>query len=290
MKNCLHARISLFGLFSILFTSSILLFSGCQKQDISSDNDLDPVLLNAPELAEYIVAGVEYRHALGVFQAEIEKADLLHLETKTGPNGEKMECLPISVDIGGAYRNFVEKKHALSTKYPQFMSLSKYVKAAYLKTCIKSSTDINQRLLDMGIDINQPETKGGTTEYFGSMEGLINYLNEEMTDPYCKEIAIVVYEDGRIATYIDDANTPTHYEINMGKAWNPKTKSYDYYYPYSDPPNPSDKISYLAHTQQSGHEPSELDKEEAAKWEDLTMKIYHDGTFCEFDENGLVKD
>lgn len=286
MKKHLRFSILSTSLYVLVCLSGILSLSNCQKQDPISDCDIDPILLNSPELAEYIVAGVEYRHALGILQAEMEKADLLHLETKIGPNGEKYECLPISVDIEAAYQNFLEKRQMLSQKHPDFMALSQYEKAAYFKTCIKNSVDVNQRLLDMGVDVNLPKTKGGTTEYFGDMDGLTDYLNIQMSSSDYKEIAIVVYKNGNITTYIDDSNTANAYSIDLSYTTSASGQR-TYYYPVYHH-NPDNEVAYLAHTQQSGHTPSKLDMEQAAKWTGLTMKIYSNGTFRKFDENGLV--
>lgn len=46
----------------------------------------------------------------------------------------------------------------------------------------------------------------------------------------------------------------------------------------------------MAHTQKSGFDPTDLDMEQASKWDGLDMRIYHDGAFRQFDKYGLVYD
>ena len=52
MKKHLLVKTALSGLFATLCTVGIVSFPGCQKQDYdySEKDDLDPALLNSPEL------------------------------------------------------------------------------------------------------------------------------------------------------------------------------------------------------------------------------------------------
>ena len=131
--------------------------------------------------------------------------------------GEKIAYLPISVDIEDKIRNLKEKEDTLFRRYPQFTALTKNTKKDYVRNCIKNSLNVNKKLLELGININQPMTKGGTSEAFGNMEDLTNYLTEEMSSSTYREIVIIVYKDGRIVTYQDDANTSTYYQVKLKK-------------------------------------------------------------------------
>ena len=291
MKKHLLVKTALSGLFATLCTVGIVSFPGCQKQDYdySEKDDLDPALLNAPELEEYIIASAEYRYTMDLFQIEIKKVDLLNLKFVKGANGEKIAYLPISVDIEDKIRNLKEKEDILFRRYPQFTALTKNTKKDYVRNCIKNSLNVNKKLLELGININQPMTKGGTSEAFGNMEDLTNYLTEEMSSSTYREIVIIVYKDGRIVTYQDDANTYTYYQVKLKKVTNTITGNSKYYYPETSQ-NDSDEIAYMAHTQKSGFDPTDLDMEQAGKWDGLDMRIYHDGAFRQFDKYGLVYD
>ena len=75
MKKHLLVKTALSGLFATLCTVGIVSFPGCQKQDYdySEKDDLDPALLNSPELEEYIIAGADFQQTLNIFKDEINK-------------------------------------------------------------------------------------------------------------------------------------------------------------------------------------------------------------------------
>lgn len=116
MKKHLLVKTALSGLFATLCTVGIVSFPGCQKQDYdySEKDDLDPALLNSPELEEYIIAGADFQQTLNIFKDEISKIDFSKLEFVEETPGKKIMRLPISVHIEEKSRIFKEKrKHYL---------------------------------------------------------------------------------------------------------------------------------------------------------------------------------
>ncbi len=92
------------------------------------------------------------------------------------------------------------------------------------------------------------------------MEDLTDYLSAQMSSSDYREIVIIVYQDGRIATYQDDANTSSSFHISIPYTVEDNPK---YYYPQALDANGNliekNRIRYIAHTQLSGHTPSSGD-------------------------------
>ena len=285
MKKHLLVKTALSGLFATLCTVGIVSFPGSQKQDYdySEKDDLDPALLNSPELEEYIIAGAEYREASNTFATELGKIDFSKLKFEEDLNGDRIIRIPISVSIEKKAMNFETKKNALFVKHPQFASMSPAIQYDYFRACIKSSTNVNRKLLEMGININRPLTKGGTSEEFANMEDLTDYLSAQMSSSDYREIVIIVYQDGRIATYQDDANTSSSFHISIPYTVEDNPK---YYYPQALDANGNliekNRIRYIAHTQLSGHTPSSGDLNYSKDYPGLQQGIYHDGTIKMF--------
>ena len=60
------------------------------------------------------------------------------------------------------------------------------------------------------------------------MEDLTDYLSAQISSSDYREIVIIVYQDGRIATYQDDANTSSSFHISIPYTVEDNPK---YYYP-----------------------------------------------------------
>ena len=278
MKKHLLVKTALSGLFATLCTVGIVSFPACQKQDYdySEKDDLDPALLNSPELEEYIIAGADFQQTLNIFKDEISKIDFSKLEFVEETPGKKIMRLPISVHIEEKSRIFKEKKEALLTKHPLFSSLSESTKYDYFRICIQNSIKVNNRLLELGIDINQPTTKASYTEGFENKYSVLGYLAEWMQNSNYTEVIIIVFEDGSATIIHDDENfTPTQATI--------PSLGYDgkgnFYYD-------NKKIDFVGHTHTSGPEPNGKDLENPdGQYTGLDQAIYYDGAFHHFQVN-----
>jgi hypothetical protein len=70
--------------------------TGCQKGDNNSQDILDN---SFSEIEEYIMAGIEYQHALNAFNKEIKNIDFSKLNTYQDSKGNIIVDIPTSVSI-----------------------------------------------------------------------------------------------------------------------------------------------------------------------------------------------
>ena len=275
MKKHLLVKTALSGLFATLCTVGIVSFPGCQKQDYdySEKDDLDPALLNSPELEEYIIAGADFQQTLNIFKDEINKIDFSKPEFIKNIKEGKEIYLSISVNIREKVQRFNDKKKLLFAKHPQFASLTENARNNYFRVCLRNSLNVNKKLLELGININHPLTKGGVSENYGSMDDVLKYLANWMEKSNYVEIVVIKYADGTIATYVDDRNTATEFHLPL------ETKNNDgkRYFPAGGSNSP---VTYIAHTHKSGSEPQ--GKDESTIRAGITSAIYYDGAFHEF--------
>lgn len=229
--------------------------------------------MNSPELEEYIIAGAEYREASNTFATELGKIDFSKLKFEEDLNGDRIIRIPISVSIEKKAMNFETKKNALFVKHPQFASMSPAIQYDYFQVCLRNSLNVNKKLLELGININHPLTKGGVSENYGSMDDVLKYLANWMEKSDYVEIVVIKYADGTIATYVDDRNTATEFHLPL------ETKNNDgkRYFPAGGSNSP---VTYIAHTHKSGSEPQ--GKDESTIRAGITSAIYYDGAFHEF--------
>ncbi len=168
----------------------------------------------------------------------------------------------------------------LVAKYPCFLSFDRGMIMRYIRMCCQQSMEVSGRLLDLGIDVNRSMTKGGSTEQYGNMSDVMNFLSGWMSNSNYVEIAIIEYADGRIATYRDDRNTASEFFLPF------ETRNNDGYRYF--PAGGSDKpVVFVAHTHRSGPDPSEQDL--TTLRDGITSAIYYQGTMYKFDKNGRIK-
>jgi len=89
-------------------------------------------------------------------------------------------------------------------KHPQFASLTENARNNYFRVCLRNSLNVNKKLLELGININHPLTKGGVSENYGSMDDVLKYLANWMEKSDYVEIVVIKYADGTIATDVYD--------------------------------------------------------------------------------------
>ena len=159
MKKHLLVKTMLSRSFVIFCAACMVLSQSCQKQDYIEEEDyLDPVLLNSTELAEFVIAGVEYQHTMNTLQATISKVNFSEMKFIEKSNGIKVMQLPFILNFKNKSQLLNNKKQSLLAKYPQFASLTKKEKYEYFQNCFKNSTYVNRKLLELGINISQPTT------------------------------------------------------------------------------------------------------------------------------------
>lgn len=272
MKKHLLVKTALSGLFATLCTVGIVSFPGCQKQDYdySEKDDLDPALLNSPELEEYIIAGANFQQTLNIFKDEISKIDFSKLEFVENSKGEKVAHLPISVDVEKQSRIFKEQKRALFARYPQFASLTETAKQNYFRTCIRNSSKVNCGLLKLGINICHPMTKSSDEEVVissGKVDDVLDFLSR-WAENQNNEVVVMVFSDGSAMFYYTSANSPT-------SSFTPTMQDENGIYTYE-----GKQVSQIIHSQPDEHKPSQDDIN--AKLPGITYSIYYNGTLKEY--------
>ena len=274
MKKHLLVKTMLSRSFVIFCAACMVLSQSCQKQDYIEEEDyLDPVLLNSTELAEFVIAGVEYQHTMNTLQATISKVNFSEMKFIEKSNGIKVMQLPFILNFKNKSQLLNNKKQSLLAKYPQFASLTKKEKYEYFQNCFKNSTYVNRKLLELGINISQPTTKGSWTESFNDSDGYMSYLADWMENPEYNEAIIIVFKDGSATIVHDDSFTPTQSVIpSLGY-----TDDYSAYY-YDNK-----EIDFVAHTHQNSSTPSKDDfKNPNNDLQGLKQAIYYNGTFGDF--------
>jgi hypothetical protein len=122
--NNKNKKVKLYSLSAVL---SVLLcgffIQGCSNENIVSlQEQRDIPDKNSLELEEFIIAGLDYQHALNVFSDEVKKNDFSKIEPFKNSEGEMSVYIPTSICIEEKKAIMEEKKAALLEKYPQFLS------------------------------------------------------------------------------------------------------------------------------------------------------------------------
>jgi hypothetical protein len=265
-----------------------MIIAGCFVTGCSHDDELsgsiDNDIVTSIELEEYIIAASDFKQSLTVFEQEISKVDFSKLEVSYDKEGRKITRLPASiasVRIEEKLQIFNEKKGALIEKYPEFVSFSTETSSKYFQQCIKSSSNVNNKLLEFGINFSRPVLKSGTVENYSSYYSLLPILSSWVGNSNYVELAIVAYENGSYSTWLDSRNTTTHSYITLTK----RNGNYYYegggnsYYPVSWNNYP---VSWIGHTHRDSSNPSGTDIATRNAYPDMSFKIYYSGNFYSY--------
>jgi hypothetical protein len=242
-------------------------FVGCsQEEDTISDNF--STIVNSPELEDFIVANIEFQQAFNTFEKEIKSIDLLKVKSTQNAEGVTVLYIPTSVSVENMASEFNEKKKLLLAKFPQLLSFSAEKKQKCFEQSITKSSLISEKMLELGINIQQPRLKGGIVE---SVSGdYRDYLYMWVTDFNYVEIYLVLLQDGTVLSYLDDNATVTGSAINLFQRFiNGQWDGNWYFQNYSSP------VSTLIHTHLISGNASQLDKDN--KWEGVTHQIFYSG-------------
>lgn len=244
-----------------------ILSQSCQKESSVEKEYLDPVVLNSPELAEYIIAGAEYKDAMRIFMQEMHKINFAKLEFVKNSEGKEVAYLPISVNIGDKILQLNKKKDLLYAQYPQFAFLTIDAKNEYFQECIRNSVPVNSRLLELGIDPNQPMTKSSSNELListGRIDSIMEFLSNWTNNSF-NEVTVVVFSDGSAMYYSTSADSPTGCKT-------PEMQKVDGKYYYQ-----GKQVKELIHSQPDTWDPSQDDID--AKEDGLLYSTYYNGMF-----------
>jgi hypothetical protein len=258
-----------------IFVASCFM-TGCQEE-ANPDNNQELLDNSSLEIEEYIIAGLDYKHALDIFNSEIKDIDFLKLSTSQDSKGNTVVYIPTSVNIEEKSEIFNEKKKLLLDKCPQIISLASTIRRNYFQQHIQNSSAINEKVLELGIVINQPRLKDWSYENHTN-DSYCDYLDTHLKSSEYVEIVLIVYEDGTTITYMDSRNTST-------ECWYPvlyKKVSTGKWYTMSPLPTNS-PISYIAHTHSNNDtNASSTDIANSALYPGLTEYIYTSG--CNYTE------
>jgi hypothetical protein len=252
----------------VVFFASCFM-TGCQKEENISNQD---ILENSSlEIEEYIIAGLEYQHALNIFNNEIKNIDFSKLDTYQDSKGNTIVNIPTSVSIEEKTKIFNEKKKLLLDKCPQIVLLTSDIRMDYFQQCIQNSININKKALELGININRVRLKGFSLELHNDND-YCTYLDAQLSNNNSNYVEIVLnlFEDGTSMTYIDSRNSPSgcYFPALYRKASNNK-----WYVMIHD----NSPISYIAHTHRYSSNPSPEDIASKVDYPGLEHRIYTSG-------------
>ncbi|MDR0604489.1 MAG: hypothetical protein LBG80_09335 [Bacteroidales bacterium] len=261
MKNILKIKV----LVTIAIFVAGCFMTGCQKEYNNDSHDiLDDSSL---EIEEYIIAGLDYQHALNTFSNEIKNIDFSKISRSQDSKGNIVVHISTSVCIEEKVRTFNEKKKLLLDKCPQIVSFSSKVRSDYFQQRMRNSAIINEKALELGININKPRLKNWSYESY-SDNSYIAYLDSQLSSSNYVEIVLIVFENGTAMTYIDSRNTSS-------ECWYPTLyKQNNKWYVVL---NNSSPIDYIAHTHRYSNTPSAQDLASSWSYPGLDERIYTSG-------------
>lgn len=258
---------------SLLAVGAALILWACQKEKYPDEN-LDAEITRSAVMENYIVAGYELQIAMKEFQKEISKVNFSKLEFTPNEEGIMRIQLPVQSLIFEARLNaFNDRKRELYRHFPQLASFSPERRESILESCVSNSVTVSTKLLDMGINIMTPSTKGFYPEPW--LDGM-DWLNDWMGDSSYVEAHAIFFDDGSCVILVDPRNTAGSANITV----NLKSDG-QWYHESSNRP-----IFILGHTHQSGWYPSQQDMDNCRKTPGLRRAIYHNGELREYNENG----
>ena len=121
-------RLLSIGLALLSIVSLGLFVQGCSQEDdmVNILDSLDPEIVNATELEDYVVAGADFSISLAKFTIELNKINFSKLEITCDAEGQEVIHLPAtvgSIELEKKIQMYNEKKEVLFNKVPQFASL-----------------------------------------------------------------------------------------------------------------------------------------------------------------------
>jgi hypothetical protein len=265
-------RMSLLGLIvMVMCVISLGIFTqSCSRYD--EPDTLDSNIVNSTEMEEYIIAASDFKRTLSDFEKEISKVDFSKLEVAFDTDGRKIMRVPAFVrdlKIDEKLRSFNQKKEALQGKYPQIVSFTKETNTKYVQQCIRSSLKVKNKLLKMGIDINQPKLKVSVIESFNNSNEYCAYLASWVSSADYVEIVLVIFKDGSAKAYSDPRNTE-----RMCKSPGFSKSNGEWHVNGDLEQRP---IEYVTHTHTNSAVPSPADSTARKQYPDLTFTVYYDG-------------
>jgi hypothetical protein len=225
---------------------------GCSNENeilISMDDET----VNSVELEEYIITASDFKQSFALFEKELGKVDFSKLEITYDADGREVMHLPASagsIRIEEKIQIFNEKKQALLEKYPQFAYFTSDESNEYFQQCIQNSLSVNNKLLEMGINVFRPLLKGGTVENWNSGNGWLSFLSSWVNNSNYVEVYLIAHSNGTYSTWVDDRNTANSAYLTYSK------KNGKYYFTQGGNTN---SISWIAHTHRNSQYPSGAD-------------------------------
>lgn len=244
-----HLLVKVWAASMLAFTFAVILWA-CQKEKYPDDT-IDTQIAKSAEMENYIVAGYELQIALNEWQKAMDAIDWSNLSFVTDEEGREVAHLPVSnLVLEAKLEQFNNCKSALQRKYPQVKVLSLEKSYDIVWTCVQRSEVVAMRLLDLGININQPQTRPYLLE--GDIyDGSFGFLSTWAKDTNNVEAIRLGFANGHSLTYVNGGNTVDScflpHRVRDGNAYFP-----DY---------PSSPIRSIIHTHNDNmiHKPSDAD-------------------------------
>lgn len=260
---------------SLLAVGATVVLWACQKEKYP-DDAIDAQIAKSVEMENYIVAGYELQTALVEFQKELNKVDFSKLEFVPNAEGIMSLQLPIQSLVFEAKLNTLNnQKRELHRKFPQLVSFTSERRESIIESCLTNSVVVNTKLLNMGINVMLPSTKGYYPEPW--LEGM-EFLGGWTAGSNYVEAHAIFFMDGNCVITVDPRNTRDSSHITVHR----KTDG-QWYHESSDSP-----IYILGHTHQTGWIPSQQDMDNCRKTPGLRRGIYFNGELREYNENGIL--
>jgi hypothetical protein len=269
MKTILkNQKMRVFSL-SIVLMSVLLggvFMQSCSNEDDENYSDNNSII-NSEELEEYIIADIEFQQAFNIFKKEIESIDLSKVKSVQNAKGVTVLYIPTSICIENKANLLNSKKKSLMVKFPQLNSFSPEVKQKYFRQSVANSSRISKKILESGININQPRLKGGNSEFFTG-DNYCDYLAAQVASSNYVEVIVLIFANGASMAYIDDGATANGSSITLSQN---TTTGYWYYSPYST----SNRVVTFIHTHTDSGNASDADRNN--KLPGLNYQIYYSG-------------
>lgn len=166
------------------------------------------------------------------------------------------------------------KKDILQRRYRRLVSCSQEQCEKMIRQCLRNSTTVNTKLLNLGINISVPTKRPEGPEGFNK-EYLLVLLEQYVTDPNHAEALFIGYDNQRYDIYISDKNT-------RWLAYPPNIVQNGTHYYWREGSQPQSPINLIGHTHFGNDTiPTSVDSM-ANRLPGVRYVIYINGQFKEF--------
>src|SRR5690554_4869701 len=194
-----------FKLLSATLISVLLFITGCENME--TRDVLNEEITESAEMEEYILAGLDLHHSLNQFKQELKGIDMLSLTPTLDSRGNMVINIPTTICIEQKTKDFNTKKRVLLQKYPELTNMKSVKRLDQIKETTNNSLKITKAIMGFEfVDIPRLRSVEFEVTEYQSEQDAFNFLDQHIASPDYVEVVLMVFEDGKVMTYITSDN------------------------------------------------------------------------------------